>query len=82
MVTVLASSGMVLGAAYSIWLCNRVIFGHSTIGAAREASYTYRDISLIEFSALFPLVVLTLLMGIYPALFLNVMHLSVTQTLI
>jgi len=81
-VTVLASSGMVLGAAYSIWLCNRVIFGHSTIGAAREASFVYKDISLIEFAALFPLVVLTLLMGIYPALFLNVMHLSVTHTLI
>lgn len=75
-VTVLASSGMVLGAAYSIWLCNRVLFGHSTTG------YHYTDISLIELSALFPLVVLTLLMGVYPGLFLNVMHLSVTHTLI
>ena len=75
-VTVLASSGMVLGAAYSIWLCNRVLFGRSTTG------YNYTDISLIEISALFPLVVLTLLMGIYPGIFLDVMHLSVTHTII
>lgn len=75
-VTVLASSGMVLGAAYSIWLCNRVLFGHSTTG------YNYTDISLLEVSALLPLISLTLLMGVYPSLFLNLMHLSVTHTLI
>lgn len=75
-VTVFASTGMVLGAAYSVWLCNRVLFGHSTTG------YHYTDISLIEIAALFPLLVLTILMGVYPTIFLDVMHLSVSHTLI
>jgi len=75
-VTALASTGMVLGAAYSIWLCNRVLFGHSTTG------YHYTDVNSRELAAFFPLILLTLFMGVYPTIFLNLMHLSVTQCLI
>lgn len=76
-VTVLASTGMVLGAAYSIWLCNRILFGHST-----SHTMVYTDVNMRELFAFIPLISLTLIMGIYPKLFLDVMHLSVTQTLI
>lgn len=74
-VTVLASTGIILGAAYSIWLYNRVAFG--TIKTQYIKIFT--DINRREFFIFTPLVILTLVMGIYPEIFLDTMHVSVAN---
>nr|YP_009511882.1 NADH dehydrogenase subunit 4 [Hydropuntia rangiferina]AXI97759.1 NADH dehydrogenase subunit 4 [Hydropuntia rangiferina]UAD89785.1 NADH dehydrogenase subunit 4 [Hydropuntia rangiferina] len=68
-----ASIGMILGAAYSIWLFNRVSFGNLRI---QYISY-YQDISRREFWILIPLVFVILWIGIYPVSFLSELHFSV-----
>ncbi|HEX6144196.1 MAG TPA: NADH-quinone oxidoreductase subunit M, partial [Geminicoccaceae bacterium] len=76
-VAAFAATGMVLGAAYMLWLYRRVIFG----GLVQEHLKTIRDLRGHEIAAFAPLVVLVLLMGIYPALFLDPMAASVDQLL-
>lgn len=72
--TFIGASGMVLGGAYSLWLFNRVAFGNL------KTQYVFRfsDINRREFSYFFPLLFLMLLLGLYPDLFLEPMHLSVS----
>lgn len=72
-----AASGMILGAAYSLWLYNRVVFGlckpmyiHLLVDANRR-----------ECAMLFPFVIATLWMGFYPNVFLEPMHVSVVHLL-
>ena len=73
MITFLASTGMVLGAAYSIWLWNRIACGNLKIYFIQSfADVNHREI--IMFS---PLLFLTFFMGIYPEVFLDTMHISV-----
>jgi NADH:ubiquinone oxidoreductase subunit 4 (subunit M) len=74
-VTVVATTGVIWGAAYSIWLYNRVMFGNirtSHISA-------FQDLERREFMVFVPCVFLTLLMGLYPEIFLNAMHVSITH---
>ena len=61
----LGSSGMVLGAAYMLWLYRRVMFGSIT----KADLMSILDISPREMAVFAPLVVLTLWMGIYPSSF-------------
>ena len=61
----LGSSGMVLGAAYMLWLYRRVMFGSLTKADLKSIL----DISPREMAVFAPLVVLTLWMGIYPSSF-------------
>ena len=61
----LGSLGMILGAAYTLWLYRRVIFG----GITRADLMGIADLSPREIAVFVPLVVLTLWMGIYPASF-------------
>jgi proton-translocating NADH-quinone oxidoreductase chain M len=74
-VTTLAATGVIWGAGYSIWLYNRVAFGNirtSHISA-------FHDLDRREFMVFLPCIILVLLMGIYPEIFLNVMHVSITH---
>jgi len=67
-----SATGMVLGGAYSLWLFNRVAYGNlksQYIGFSK-------DLSRREFMTFLPLVVLTLIMGIYPEIFLDPLHVS------
>jgi len=75
MVTMLAATGMVLGGAYSLWLYNRVAFGNLKVQSIHEFS----DINRREFFVQLPLILGTLLMGIYPEIFLDPMHLSIAN---
>jgi proton-translocating NADH-quinone oxidoreductase chain M len=72
--TFIGASGMVLGGAYSLWLFNRVAFGNL------KTQYVFRfsDMNRREFSYFFPLLFLMILLGLYPDLFLEPMHLSVS----
>ena len=54
--------GVILGAAYLLWLYQRVMFGHVT----HEANKTLPDLNLREYACLLPLVALAFWIGIYP----------------
>src|SRR6267142_1090450 len=56
------SLGVVLGAAYLLWLYQRVMFGPVTQSANKELP----DLNLREYATLVPLVILAFWIGIYP----------------
>ncbi|CAL8412684.1 unnamed protein product [Dictyota dichotoma] len=66
-----AATSMVLGGAYSLWLFNRVAYGNAKLIGL--------DISLREFVLFLPLILGTLIMGIYPNVFLQPMHAAVSN---
>jgi len=66
-VALLSGSGMVLGAAYSLWLLNRILFGN----AKSFAVIYFRDLTRLEFSILLPFVILTFVFGIFPEYIIN-----------
>lgn len=74
-VAVLASLGVVLGAAYMLWLYRRVVFGSLT----REDLKLITDMNVREVAIFAPLILLTLWMGIYPTPFLEIMDASVAN---
>jgi proton-translocating NADH-quinone oxidoreductase chain M len=76
LITVLASTGIILGAAYSIWLYNRVAFG-----ALTNYIVAFNDINKREMMIFVPFIILTLVMGIYPNIFIDTMHMSVSNIL-
>lgn len=76
-VAFLATTGIILGAGYSLWLYNRVAFGNLKTDFIKEFS----DVNRREFAIFVPLIILTLLMGIYPEIFLEPIHASVANLL-
>ncbi|GGC49846.1 NADH-quinone oxidoreductase subunit M [Siccirubricoccus deserti] len=69
-----AALGMILGAAYMLYLYRRVIFGRIT----RDDLRTLLDLSPREYATFAPLILLTLWMGIYPQPFLDFFEATVT----
>jgi NADH-quinone oxidoreductase subunit M len=65
-----AVSGVVLGAAYLLWLYQRVFWGKIT----DEKNRHLKDLDARELFTLVPLVVLCFVIGIYPAPFLEFLH--------
>ena len=76
-VAALTSTGMILGAAYMLWLYRRVIFGV----LEKDNLKSIVDISPREILIFAPLVAIAILMGIYPTPVLDVMHASVANLL-
>jgi len=72
-VAALASTGVILGAAYMLWLYRRVVFGK----LEKDDLMDIVDMNRREIALFAPLVVLTIFMGFYPAPFLDVIHVSV-----
>ena len=72
-VAMLALTGVVLGAAYMLWLYRRVIFGELT----KENLKSITDLNWREVGIFAPLVSLALVLGLYPEPFLDVLHVSV-----
>jgi NADH-quinone oxidoreductase subunit M len=68
-----ASFGMILGAAYMLYLYRRVIFGQLT----KQDLKALLDLSPREIAVFAPLVLLTLWMGVYPSSFLSFFETSV-----
>jgi len=75
LVTILASIGIILGAAYMLWLYKRVIFGKLEKSELKEL----KDLNLSEKTILFSLAVLVLSFGFYPNLILDTVHTSVGE---
>jgi NADH-quinone oxidoreductase subunit M len=72
-----AATTMIVGAAYTLWMYKRVIFGDIANHHVKELT----DINLREFFILGLLAVATLYMGVYPQPFTEVMHTSVNELL-
>jgi NADH:ubiquinone oxidoreductase subunit 4 (subunit M) len=70
------ATSMILGGAYSLWLYNRVAYGNLKI----EYVTKFKDLNQREFLIFIPLVLGTLIMGIYPNVFLMPMHTSVLNS--
>lgn len=68
-----AATGVILSAAYMLFLYRRIIFGQLT----KEKLMKIKDLNAREWAIFAPLIVLTLWMGIYPSSFLDFMHVSV-----
>ena len=69
---VLASTSLVLAAAYSLWLGKRVLFGEVSTDTIKGMSNLRYD----EFWCLFILMLLVILFGIQPNLILDISHAS------
>ncbi len=74
-VALFAATGVVLSAAYALWLYRRVIFG--TLD--KESLKSILDLNTREKAILYPLVVLVIFFGVYPAPIFDVMSASVDQ---
>jgi NADH-quinone oxidoreductase subunit M len=73
----LAATALIFGAAYSLWLVKRVIFG--AVANANVAKL--KDLSLREFGILGVLAIAVLVMGVYPAPITDAMQISVADLL-
>ncbi|MGH6620350.1 MAG: NADH-quinone oxidoreductase subunit M, partial [Alphaproteobacteria bacterium] len=71
----LIATGMILGAAYMLYLYRRVIFGELT----KESLKSIRDLSWREVAVFAPLLFVVLWMGIYPVSFLLPIEVSVAK---
>jgi NADH-quinone oxidoreductase subunit M len=72
-----AATTLVFGAAYTLWMYKRVIFGP----VGNEAVGKLKDLNSREFFVLGALAVAVLAMGVYPLPFAEVMHASVDELL-
>ena len=72
LVAILASTGVVLCAAYMLWMTKRVIFGKTNNNIT-----TLKDINFLEGLTLIVLCLITLFFGFYPEPILNTMDISV-----
>ena len=77
-VALLATIGVILGPAYMLWLYRRVIFGELT----KEHLKDILDVDGREIAVFAPMVVVVMLMGIYPELFLSVIRASVENLVV
>ena len=73
----LAALGVILAAAYLLYMVQRVIFG---VALPRELPHL-KDVGLREFGTLVPLVLLVFWIGLFPNPLINRMHSAVAKTL-
>ncbi|MDQ2091438.1 NADH-quinone oxidoreductase subunit M [Marimonas arenosa] len=72
-VALFATSGVILSAAYALWLYRRVAFG----ALIKESLKTIEDMTGREKAIFAPLVAMTLILGVYPALVTDIIGPSV-----
>ena len=73
LVALISSLGVILAAAYMLWLAKRVIFGETLNNNVK----TMKDINLIEATILILLMITTIFFGFYPAPLMDTMSVSV-----
>ena len=72
-----AAMTLVLGAAYTLWMYKRVVFGE----CGSERVLGLKDVNTREFALLFVLALIVIGMGLYPKPFTDVIHVSVATVL-
>ena len=73
LVSMLATFGVVLGAAYMLWLTKRVIFGNTNNNEIKNL----KDINNLEALMLITLAILVILFGFYPSPLMDTLNISV-----
>ena len=73
-ITVLALFGLLIGAAYLLWMFKRMFFGD-----VNPEVKEYTDMTKLEVAYMIPLCIAVILFGIWPSPILNVMKASVGQ---
>ncbi|MGA0023404.1 MAG: NADH-quinone oxidoreductase subunit M [Burkholderiales bacterium] len=73
----LAAATLIFGAAYTLWMYKRVMFG----AVANDHVKSLQDINAREFLVLLLLAVPVLVMGVWPQPFVEVLHVSVNELL-
>ncbi|GDX82163.1 NADH:ubiquinone oxidoreductase subunit M [Deltaproteobacteria bacterium] len=73
--TIIAASGVILGATYMLWCFQRMMFGP----LQNEANRNLKDLNPRELAYLLPLVVLAFVMGLFPNVFLDRINPSVER---
>jgi NADH-quinone oxidoreductase subunit M len=76
-VAAVAATTLIWGAAYTLWMYKRVIFG----AVANDKVASLKDLNPRELVVLSALAVAVLFMGVYPLPFTEVMHASVNELL-
>ena len=66
-VAFLAATGLILGAAYALWLYRKIVFGELT----KDSLKGILDMNRREIVVFLPLVLITIWMGVYPNSFLD-----------
>ncbi len=74
-VAIIATTGVILSAAYALWLYRRVVMGD----LIKESLKTIKDLTFRERAIMTPLVVMTLLLGVYPSLVTDIIGPSVAN---
>jgi proton-translocating NADH-quinone oxidoreductase chain M len=74
-ITFLGATSMVIGGGYSLWLFNRIAYGNLKI----QYTSKFLDLNLRECLTFLPLLLGTLITGIYPDIFLASIHMSVNN---
>ncbi|MBS0471402.1 MAG: NADH-quinone oxidoreductase subunit M [Proteobacteria bacterium] len=74
-VAIFAATGVILSAAYALYVYRRVVFG----ALVKPTLQTIKDLSPREIAILAPLVVITIAMGVYPKPIFDVTSASVAQ---
>jgi NADH:ubiquinone oxidoreductase subunit 4 (subunit M) len=74
-ITFLGAICVILGSVYSLWLLNRIIYGNFKVQYTKQ----FLDISLKEFIVFLPLLIGTILIGLYPNFFLISIHMSINN---
>ena len=72
-VAAFATVGLILSAGYMLYLYRRIVFGALTKDNLKAIS----DLDVREIVIFTPLLLIVIVMGVYPSLFLDVMHVSV-----
>ena len=72
---VFGALGIVLGAAYMLWLYQRVMFGKLD----NPENQGFSDLNLRELATFVPLIILAFWIGLYPKPFLDYLHEPVNQ---
>jgi NADH-quinone oxidoreductase subunit M len=72
-IAAVAATGVILSAAYALWLYRRVVFGD----LIKESLKSISDMTLRERAIFAPLVVMTILLGVYPSLVTDIIGPSV-----
>jgi NADH-quinone oxidoreductase subunit M len=72
---ILATTGVIFGAVYMLWMFQRVMFGK----IVKEENRNLKDLTLREVFVLLPIIVMIFVIGIFPDPFLKKMSVSVDQ---
>ena len=79
-VTAIAALGVIIAAAYLLWMFQRTMFNDRGDDEVRP-SFSLADLTLREIASLLPLVVFAVWLGVYPDTFLQFLHVPVQEIL-